>query len=396
MSMERISKNICLVSPEFPPEQWGGLARTAKNVACHLRDLGLEVHVAHFAVEPEELVLLDDNRATRVQDDITVHRIKVGKERLSDVHRELWDCPHTLTLQMMYQSLEKLHSEVGFDLFHSFFLYPVGFVVGMLARRMGVPSVATVVGNDIKRYIFSPEKVAVCRSGLENADMIVGLSADLIEMAHALTPIEHKARIIYNSVQRSAEEWTPRHDHRQFRVGCAGIFKYAKGLPYLFKAASSLAKRHKVVLELVGVVRESERKTYRTMVERTGAEDIINLRSFIAHEDIPAWLRSLDLFVLPSVTEGCPNILMEAMATGVPCVATRTGAAEVLVEDGVSGLLVPWGDSDALADAMERILSDGLLGESLGRNARRRMGDFSPEVERKAWEQVYRHFLHFW
>ena len=59
-------------------------------------------------------------------------------------------------------------------------------MTGMLARRVGVPSVLTVVGNDIKKYIFSPEKVGACRSGLENADRVVALSRDLVEMAHAL------------------------------------------------------------------------------------------------------------------------------------------------------------------------------------------------------------------
>jgi glycosyltransferase involved in cell wall biosynthesis len=129
------------------------------------------------------------------------------------------------------------------------------------------------------------------------------------------------------------------------------------------------------------------------MVERTGTAAVVRLRESLPHHGVTEWLRTLDLFVLPSVTEGCPNILMEAMATGAPCVATRTGAAEFLMEDGVSGILVRWGDSASLADAIIKMITDRQRAESMGRLARKRMTEFSPEVEKNAWEQVYRDLL---
>jgi glycosyltransferase involved in cell wall biosynthesis len=223
--------------------------------------------------------------------------------------------------------------------------------------------------------------------------MVVGLSKDLIEMAHAVTPIEHKARIVYNSVQLPESAWTPRQKRAPFKIGCAGIFKYAKGLPYLFKAVSIVAKRHDVVVELVGSLRESEKAAYEIMVERTGVTDILRFREPLPHHEVTDWLRSLDLFVLPSVTEGCPNILMEAMAIGAPCVATRTGAVEFLVEDGVSGILARWGDSAALADAIIKMITDREMAEAMGRRARERMIEFSPEAEKRAWKQVYHDVL---
>jgi L-malate glycosyltransferase len=300
-------------------------------------------------------------------------------------------------LQMMYQSLEMLHGIERYDLFHSFFLYPVGYVTGLLARRKGVPTVVTIVGNDVKRYVFSPEKVAVCRSGLENADRVVGLSRDLVEIADSLTPVDGKSRIIYNSVRIPEHAWTPeRFSGEARRIGCAGIFKYAKGLPYLFKATAGLAASRSVLLELRGHVRDSEQETYEYMVERTGIGHVLRLLEPLPHDRVPEWLRTLDAFVLPSLTEGCPNILMEALASGVPSVATRTGAVEELIEDGVSGLLVPWGDSAALGGAMGRLLEDRALAESLGAAARFRMSQFTAERERLAWEAVYRELLGTW
>jgi len=393
---KRGKKKICIITPEFPPDNWGGLARTAERVARHALDMGLSVHVAHFAIENGPLVLLDENRETRTVDGLIVHRLTVGREETGEGERGLWDCPHNLTLLTMYQSLEKLFQEEQFDLFHSFFLYPMGFVTGLLARRMRRPLIVTLVGNDVKKYVFSPEKVAVCRSGLDNADMVVALSWDLMETAHALTPVSHKARIIYNSVEIPTQAWQAESDSkRPFRIGCGGIFKYAKGLPYLFKALAALSKDRNVALELSGTVRESEKGTYDAMVRKTGIARLLTLKEPVPHEAMPEWLRSLDVFVLPSVSEGCPNILMEAMACGLPCVATRTGAVEELIEDRVSGLLVPWGDSRALATALAEIIDKPDLAWPLGYAARLKMTEFSGQRERRAWEQVYREVLGF-
>ena len=391
-------KKICLVTPEFPPETWGGLARTVRRVAEHAAGMGLDAHVAHLRVAEDTLVLLDENRRTETAEGITIHRLTVGRESLLDGPRQLWDCPHNLTLQMMYQSLEMLHLREEFDLFHSFFLYPIGYVTGLLARRMKIPHVVALVGNDVKRYLFSPEKVAVCRSGLENADRVAGLGMDLLEMADALVPIMSKAQLVYNSVEIPSRAWEPRSRgaSEPCRVGCAGIFKYAKGLPYLFKAlAEPGGERGSAILDLAGTLRNSERHAFHEMIQRTGIEHRIHFGGVIPHGGIFEWMRGLDAFVLPSVTEGCPNILMEAMACGLPCVATRTGANDVLMEDGVSGRLVPWGDSPRLAAALEEILGDPALAAALGRAARRRMEDFPGRREREAWEGIYREMLDF-
>jgi L-malate glycosyltransferase len=281
-------------------------------------------------------------------------------------------------------------------LFHSFFLYPVGYVTGLLTRRMKVPSVATIVGNDVKKYIFSPEKTAVCRSGLENADRIVALSRDLMEMADALTPVEDKTSIIYNSADIPDQEWVGRGEERgAFRVGCAGIFKYAKGLPYLFKAVAALETQRKITLELRGKLRSSEQAVFDYVINRTGIEKQTRLLDPLPHDWIPEWLQSLDVFVLSSLTEGCPNILMEAMASGLPCIATSTGAVEDLIEDHVSGLVVPWGDSQSLARALKELMDNPERARSYGAAARKRMKEFSRQREYKAWEQVYRGLIEF-
>jgi glycosyltransferase involved in cell wall biosynthesis len=294
---------------------------------------------------------------------------------------------------MMYQSLEMLFREFTFDLAHSFFLYPVGYVTGLIAKRTGAPHITTIVGNDVKRYIFSPEKVAVCRSGLENADRVAALSVDLMEMADALSPCREKTRIIYNSVEIPTV--LPKPVSRPLVIGCAGIFKYAKGLPYLFKAVERVREAHDVRLRIAGRVRPDEKPVVQAMLDRTGIADIVEFSGTVPHDAMSEWLSGLDVFTLPSLTEGCPNALMEAMAVGLPCVATDTGACSSLIEHGISGLIVPWANSEALAEAVSRVCADRDFAAGLGVAARSRAQRFSPARERACWGAIYKELVAF-
>jgi glycosyltransferase involved in cell wall biosynthesis len=92
-------------------------------------------------------------------------------------------------------------------------------------------------------------------------------------------------------------------------------------------------------------------------------------------------MKGLDLFVMSSVTEGLGSAAIEAMACGRPVVATRAGGLPEVVEDGVSGLLVPPADDRALADAIVRVLRDPALASRLAAGARARVESaFSVEM----------------
>lgn len=386
-------KKICLVSPEYPPLSWGGLARTVVRVAAASQEMGLEPQVAHLRVADKTNILLDENRQTETVDGVTVHRLTAGRE-FFEGGRSIYDCPHTLTFRMWYQSLEILHRREAYDLFVGFFLYPVGYVTTMIAGFVARPSVVMLLGNDIKKYTFSPEKVAMCRAGLERADRITSLARDLIDRADVLTPIKAKARTIHGSYPLPARAWQPRRRIKKF--GFAGDFKYAKGLPYLFKAIGELMADHEVELELVGRIRDSERAIFEEMKDRTGVGPVLSFAGSIPHEEMPAWLTSLDAFVLPSVSEGCPNILMEAMASGLPCVSTDVGDTDRMIEDRRTGLLVPYGDSAALARALARFIKQPAEAALMGTEARYKVErDFSTAKEARAWQEVFREVLDF-
>jgi glycosyltransferase involved in cell wall biosynthesis len=121
------------------------------------------------------------------------------------------------------------------------------------------------------------------------------------------------------------------------------------------------------------------------------AEDIRFLGN---RRDVPALLAAADLFVLPSLWEGLPLVLLEAMAAGLPAVVTAVGGNPEVVENGVSGVLVPAGDEQALAAAMLSLLNNPLRRQQMGQAARERFDRyFSLRRFIEAHENLYEQML---
>jgi L-malate glycosyltransferase len=112
-------------------------------------------------------------------------------------------------------------------------------------------------------------------------------------------------------------------------------------------------------------------------IRTSGLQERVILTGF--RKDIPAILPEADVFLFPSETEGLGTSLIDALACGVPAVTTRTGGIPEVVEDGVSGLLAPVGDADALAAHVREILGDKALRERLSAAGRERARHFSKE-----------------
>jgi glycosyltransferase involved in cell wall biosynthesis len=122
--------------------------------------------------------------------------------------------------------------------------------------------------------------------------------------------------------------------------------------------------------------------------QRLGLQHKLMLTGYRA--DVPALLSDVAVSVLPSHSEGLSNTLLESMAAGVPVVATRVGGTPEAIDDGVTGLLVPVKDPEALASAIIRVLSDADLAARLGAAARRSVNDrFSMERMIQTTEQLY-------
>jgi glycosyltransferase involved in cell wall biosynthesis len=231
---------------------------------------------------------------------------------------------------------------------------------------------------------------------LRRADRILTCSTALTEGARARFPMHaSKCQTVFNGVDAGAlANARHRRGDTSSRVLYVGRVSPEKGLHVLAEAVDLLVGRGRdLTLTIVGEeslipfemavaiadndlvrgLREyyagSYAETVRTKLA-PAARDRVRFVGPVPYERLPEFYRDADLFVLPSVLEAFGMPLAEALAAGVPAVASRTGGIVDIVEDGVTGLLVEPGDADALAHAIERMLDDSDLRSMVGEAGR--------------------------
>jgi glycosyltransferase involved in cell wall biosynthesis len=175
------------------------------------------------------------------------------------------------------------------------------------------------------------------------------------------------------------------------KIGCVANLRAVKNIDGLMRAAKLVLNRFPdVVFEVAG--EGEQRAALEALHRELGLGGRLVLRGVTV--DVPAFLRSVDVAVLPSHSEGMSNAVLEYMAAGRAVVATDVGANARLIEHGVSGLIVPPKDEPALADAIGKVIEDPHLAARFGREARRRVErDHSREAMVARFEAFYRRLV---
>jgi len=165
----------------------------------------------------------------------------------------------------------------------------------------------------------------------------------------------------------------------------AGRLNSQKNFPLLINSFAAIAKdfpEYKLCIYGKGGLLES----LQNLAEEKGVGDRVEFPGYVP--DMPERLERASMFVLSSDFEGMPNALMEAMASGLPCVSTDCGGggARYLIQDGENGLLVPQRDENAMAEAMRRILSDSGFAAKISEEARGLQESLAPDKIYSEWE----------
>lgn len=290
-----------------------------------------------------------------------------------EIRERFWWLPGPLSYLGVVCQLRSLMKNEGVDLLHSH-----GFKADVLGRIavMGtnVRMVTTQHGfiNNTKLSMLY-NRLAVFAS--KRMDMVIAVSVKMRETLQSLGVPDKKLVVIHNAIvvadypPRGRSERVLEHlgiNGRAPVLGCVGRLSREKGQDVLCEAFIRLSEKiPSACLLLIGSGPEQVmlQEKYKRYTDR-----II----FVGHvKNVRDYLSVMDLHVLPSFTEGLPNVVLEAACMGIPTVATAVGGTPECVVDGETGILVPAGDPVQLAEAILRVTGDEEMRKKLGLNAAR-------------------------
>ena len=270
-----------------------------------------------------------------------------------------------------------------FDIVHCYGWYPNVFAIP--PSRLSFHPVIIASIRDAGAYM-TPAKIQALKIVCAISDCVLANSeagrAWLIEQGVR----ERKIEVIRNGIV------VPRRAERPNGLGpvrhefgipagtpicaCIGRVVSGKGIEFYLQAARILAdQRRDVRFLMIGA--HSTEEHYRPEIEALAGKLNIGDRIIFTgqREDVPRILQEVDIVVHPSLTEGLSNVILEAMAAGIPVVATRAGGNSELVQDGHTGFMVPVRDAVQIATAVSRLLDEPQMARALGERARQRVID---------------------
>jgi glycosyltransferase involved in cell wall biosynthesis len=173
-------------------------------------------------------------------------------------------------------------------------------------------------------------------------------------------------------------------------IGFAGELREKKGLKTLLSAYAQVSKKLPAALLIIGEVRAGEDKQTFDEFQASNPEYCIIVTGNISHKDMPSYYSLIDVFVHPSLRDGMPNALLEAMACEKAVIATPVGGTLDVIENGKNGRLVNVNDAEGLAELILQLLSQPENRSIMSKSARETVVDrFTPEKELEANIQVY-------
>jgi glycosyltransferase involved in cell wall biosynthesis len=326
---------LLFIAESFPPDP-NGSARSASRLVQSLRTLGLEVDVFAWSAD-----LLPG----------AVQR-REGLYRMGG--HPTWEP----TLRDTLAQLDDLHHTQPYDAVWGHCLNPAGFVATWFGQLRGLPNVVSARGPDFEREL--PGDFARLRWTLERATVVTAVSQVL---AHTIKTLVGRQDVM---VIRSAVDprlFAPGAPEAGLRkalgiapeevvLGFAGELREQKGQQFVLQALTRLRQDVPACLLLLGTVQpESAAVAYAAAHPKDALRVIVT--GHLAEARLMArYLRLCDVLVLPSLVEGLPNVLLEAMACGVGCITSDVGGLPEVIEHGKTGFILPRQQLGELGEAV--------------------------------------------
>ncbi|MEA5515506.1 glycosyltransferase [Nodularia sp. UHCC 0506] len=343
-------KRLLLITERFAPDL-GGLASSATRLVTTLCQLSIEVDVVTWSryLQPGEVLPPE-----MVEAKYRIYRIGLYRH---------WDMtmPHTLNV------LDWLQQTRGYDAIWGHYLFPSGFLATWFAGLKNIPSTVSARGNDIDREMFPPGDFARLQWTLKQAKVITAVSADMSRKIQLLSGRDD-VLVLKNAVDTNIFSLLKSGEITREKLGIApdevvlgfcGELREKKGQQFLLNALTTVRSQRPACLLIIGEVRASQEsilQVYKTQ-QPENAQRIIVTGHLSNSELVAQYLRLCDVYLQPSLWEGMPNALLEAMACGCCCIASDAGGIPEVILHGENGFMLPRSQLHKLGEAVLECLT---------------------------------------
>lgn len=343
------SPKILFLTERFAPDI-GGVAKSSGRIAEALTRIGASVDVLAWTKS-----LPAGELASESVSGVTMHRLGLFGSL-------------DFSLQHSLNVLEWLHEQRSFDGVWGHYLFPAGFMATLFAEMTGLPSTVSLRGNDIDRLMFPPGDFARLLWTLQRTRHLTAVSADLAKKVDVLLGRPSGTQVIGNAVD--SDVFAPRPPDANLRrqlgigddevvLGFCGELRQKKGLPHLLRALRTVRTARPACLLVIGDVRMRERALLSEFAADCpdDAARLVITGQLHDPSDVARHLALCDMLLLPSLWDGLPNALLEAMAAGIPLLASDAGGIPEVIEHGRNGCLVPRSQLHRLGEAALELLA---------------------------------------
>jgi glycosyltransferase involved in cell wall biosynthesis len=395
---------ILIATPEFPPKV-GGMGRSAFRIGKAFVDAGHATTIltydrsADTQVTPYTKVEYLDDR------DLPVLRVGPIAAKRTGVVPQV---KATLKRQFVAESLRTIQEGALPEIVFSLGLIDAGFVGLCIAQTLGCPHVVSARGADVGTEIFQSEKFPLAQWVISRSSAVTFVNRYLFEVAMAVFGRSSNQYIIKNGIAdiggvtaQQRERWRIEIRERLSIpidaevIGWTGTFRQKKGIQFLDQAFRILVEeKRNVYLLIVGGPRNEVERALCPSLDDTGAAGKRIRRVGLVEKptDVYPYYAAMDTFMYPSLDDGMSNSILEAMAFGLPVIATDIFAD--VATHNETALLVRRFDALALSNAVRRFLDDVTLRKAIGDKAREFiLKEFTSDKERDAYLSLFKELV---
>lgn len=365
---------ILFFNYEFPPSG----SETEVILYCLLREYSnnpeLQIDLVTSSIDEKQHLF-------KFGDNISIHRLSIGKnpdninhQSLSTMLRYAWKA---------YKFSRELIKENAYDFTQSFSVFPCGMVSLRLKRKLYLPYMISLRESDISGYnhgFFKSYIKSKIKKIWENAYFIIASSQKLAQLAMDSQPGK-EVEVIYKGVDM--QDFFPdaaKINPDYFTIVCVSNIIPQKGVRFLIQAFNIISVRYSQA-RLIIVGDGNERISLQQLVQGLGMKDKVFFAGSVPHENVPEYCQKSDVFVLSSLEDKISNAMLEALACGLPIIATDTKMTREILADNENCLIVKMKDPDDLAEKIEKLILNRNLGREMGRKNR-------VLAERFSWEAI--------